>query len=166
MELLIKGLVNGSLGQVEDVLWEPGAERSDLPIAVLVSCGSYTGPTLWRTEPRRGYPDGLPVVPIVPFKATFDNGGKTMSRTQVPIRLAWAVTIHKSQGLTLDRAKIGLGKREFANGLTFVALSRVRSLDALMLTDTVNFNRVEKFSGKAYQLRMEDRARRYGARNV
>ena len=53
--------------------------------------------------------------------------------TQFPVRLAWALTIHKSQGLTLDRAYIDLGRGTFAHGQAYVALSRCRTMEGLAL---------------------------------
>ncbi len=55
--------------------------------------------------------------------------------SQIPLCLAWALTIHKIQGATLDTAEMDIGKSVFAAGQTYVGLSRVKTLDGLYLSD-------------------------------
>ena len=52
---------------------------------------------------------------------------------QFPLKLGWAVTIHKAQGLTLESCSIDLGQGAFATGQTYVALSRCKTLNSLNL---------------------------------
>ena len=115
------GLVNGSMGIVRDIIFEEQGPPY-IPSVVFITFDNYEGPTINAL-------DGTKVVPIVPIRRTWESkSGRKCSRLQVPICLAWAITVHKSQGLTLEKSKIDLGSKEFAAGLSFVAVSRVRSL--------------------------------------
>lgn len=103
-----KKYVNGSLGVVID--FEPA---TDYPIVELTGGKLVTMvPDTWELR---------------------DGDKKRASITQIPLRLAWAITVHKSQGMTLDRAKIDLTKA-FVEGMGYVALSRVKNLFSLYLS--------------------------------
>lgn len=57
---------------------------------------------------------------------------------QYPIKLAWAITIHKSQGKTFDNVRIDMGSGAFTHGMTYVALSRCRTLEGIVLNTPIN----------------------------
>ena len=78
-------------------------------------------------------------VPIEPVTAKFyGREGVTLQRTQLPLLPCWAATIHKVQGLSLDAAVIDLGPKVFEDGMAYVALSRVRTLDGVAIIDLVS----------------------------
>ena len=105
------GYINGSLGEV--IGFEEDDDHGILPKVKL------TDGTVLVVEPETWSVD--------------NDAGKTMaSLQQVPLRLAWAITIHKSQGMTLEAAEINLS-HTFEKGQGYVALSRLKSINGLKL---------------------------------
>lgn len=101
-----KGYINGTLGRVK------GIDKEGYPIVQ-----TYSGREIVAT----------------PASWKFEENEKVLAEiNQVPLRLAWAITIHKSQGMSLDAAEIDLSKT-FAYGMGYVALSRVKSLEGIRL---------------------------------
>ena len=115
------GLANSAMGTVVAICYRGGQAPPNLPVSVMVRFGSYRGPTL---------PDAT--VPISPICHTWFTSSAQCSRLQLPLKLAWAVIIHKAQGLTLDKVVIDVGKKELSCGLTFVVCLCVHRL-----TDTL-----------------------------
>lgn len=100
--------VNGSIGTVVD--FEPG---TDYPVVEFMNGKTVTMmPDTWELR---------------------DGDKKRASISQIPLRLAWAITVHKSQGMTLDAARIDL-RKAFVEGMGYVALSRVKNLSNLYLS--------------------------------
>lgn len=101
-----KGYINGSLGQVVEF------DEDDTP----------------QVQLRSGR-----IISAAPISWQLEEDDKILAEiTQVPLRLAWAITVHKSQGMSLDEAVIDLSK-SFAYGMGYVALSRVRTMEGINL---------------------------------
>lgn len=110
---LSKGICNGSTGKVIDFInGHPKVKFYNKEELIIE-------PTIWQSEK-------IPELSI----------------TQYPLILAWALTIHKSQGATLDIAEIDVGSSIFTFGQTYVALSRVRNLEGLYLK-SFNENKIK-----------------------
>jgi hypothetical protein len=107
-----KGYINGTTGIVIDF-----SKDENLPIVKL----------------SNGY---TVKVPLEDWSIENDKGSITAKVSQLPLKLAWAITIHKSQGMTLDSAQIDLSKT-FEVGQGYVALSRIKNIEGLQL---IGFN--------------------------
>ncbi|XP_057840724.1 uncharacterized protein LOC131050538 [Cryptomeria japonica] len=127
------GLVNGAIGLIKQIVYENNTKPPDLPKYVVVQFNDYNGPP-WDIA----HPKDIPILPITRGR-----------RTQVPLTMSWAITIHKSQGLTLDRATIDIGNTE-KKGLTFTAISRVKTIDGIRIEPPFSFERFSKLQNNAY----------------
>ena len=126
------GLCNGSTGKVVDIIYAQNYQPPDLPVAVIVKFDDYLGPSNANMKS---------CVPISPVTVTVDNSFD--ERQQLPLTLAWALTIHKSQGMTLGKAWIDIGQKESTLGISYVAISRVRSLFSLII-EPISFERLSR----------------------
>jgi ATP-dependent exoDNAse (exonuclease V) alpha subunit len=115
--------------------------QHDLPEVVMVYFPGYTGPSLWHDEGSR------PLVPIAPLTVWSDGKGGASSITQFPLTPAYGVSIHKSQGMTLDKVKIELGPKDFSRGLSFVAVSRAKRLSSIAFRTSFPIERLQRLSG-------------------
>jgi ATP-dependent DNA helicase PIF1 len=118
---LERGLVNGSRGVVER--FDEDAHGNPTPV---VRFDNGIVEKLAKAEAMRYNPDG---------------GAGCLVRKQVPLRLAWAVTVHKSQGATLTRAILDISAC-FEPGQAYVSLSRVSSIDGLWLEKAVRMDNI------------------------
>jgi len=117
--------VNGTIGKVTGI--EKGDDQ-ETEILVMLQSGEIVEvtPHTWDL-----------------FKYEYDRSTKRISTrktgsfTQYPLRLAWAVTIHKSQGKTFDKVAIDIGRGAFAHGQVYVALSRCRTFAGIVLTKKI-----------------------------
>lgn len=85
--------------------------------------------------------------------------GQQFERQQLPLRLASAMTIHKCQGLTLKKTWVDLGPSEKTSGLTYVALSRVKKIEDLVV-EPMTLERLQapqKLTNLKYRLQEEKR---------
>ncbi|XP_029933198.1 uncharacterized protein LOC115377526 [Myripristis murdjan] len=123
------GLVNGACGTVTQVVF---GEDSTFPLTVYVRFDDEKIGSDRRKNRAHAAVECLQSTAIDPEEDRATKRGGL--RRQFPLRLAWACTVHKVQGLTVDEAVVSL-KRVFAPGQAYVALSRVRALSGLIIED-------------------------------
>ncbi|XP_066264724.1 uncharacterized protein [Branchiostoma lanceolatum] len=125
------GLVNGAFGTVTGVI---GGQNAAGEVAtVFVQFDNSKAGALERQ--KSAVPSNLPDN-SVPIRQIEDNLNKRSKakRYQIPLKLAWACTVHKVQGMTVPEVVVSM-KKMFASGMSYVALSRVCSLGGLHITD-------------------------------
>lgn len=119
-----QGLVNGAMGIVTEIVFQ-GSTPSIVFVKFddqMVGKARCNGQNTLHTS-----------IPIRPVESEFVYRGRHVIRTQFPLILAWACTVHKVQGISLDKAVIDLGSSIFEYGMAYVALSRIRTISGLIL---------------------------------
>jgi ATP-dependent exoDNAse (exonuclease V) alpha subunit len=145
-------LVNGSIGLIQDLSWNNRRRTDQLLSVILIQFDDYSGPDFPGCEPG--------VIPVFPNTRQFKYKGITCSRTQFLLRLRYAITVHKSQGLTLLQAVMNLNQREHCLGLLYVAVSRVKTLAGLMFKSSFDYDRFTGVNTVASNNRELDHVRR------
>jgi ATP-dependent DNA helicase PIF1 len=125
------GIINGSMGNVHSF----DLDKSGAVKAVFVLFDDKASGSLFQ-DPNRDN-----AVRLEEHSQEFTHAGRFINRTQFPLIPAWAVTIHKAQGMSLDTAVVNIERGIFAHGQIYVALSRVRKLDGLYIEDGIKFNK-------------------------
>lgn len=131
-------LVNSTTGYLYDIEQPLGTTdpRSTLPQALIfrIKRDSYSSPILKELD------NSLYItVPLFRTKRMFYRRGQEHQREQFPIRVAFAITVHKAQGIILDKAVVDITIREFTSGLRYVAVSRVKTINTLMFEKPFDF---------------------------
>ena len=145
------GFCNGATGTVVDFIYANSQQPPDLPFAVIVKFNYYKGPSISNNIPG--------CVPRCPITASSTVLNSVHERQQLPLKLAWAITIHKSQGLTLSKAWIDIRTTERTAGISYVAISSVRALSSCIL-EPMTFERLtslKKYVNLKFRLQEEKR---------
>ncbi len=150
------GLVNGALGCVADVAWLEGTNtRTEAAHVVFFEFDNYSGPPYFE-----GDEDRRCVVSIPRSVREFLVGVATCTRTQFPLTVAFAVTVHKRQGITPSCVVTDISERDFQPGLTYAAVSRATSLQGVMFDVPFDLEAIRKASRDSYIAREADARRR------
>jgi ATP-dependent exoDNAse (exonuclease V) alpha subunit len=87
--------------------------------------------------------------------------GQLVTRTMLPLMLAWAITMHRAQGIEAPKAIIDIGNREFSGGLTYTAFSRPKSFATLAFDPVPNYDRIVSiFRSKFFKERRQEEDRK------
>lgn len=134
-------LVNGAMGTVEGFEISGGAGNVAVVQSVFVLFDNPAVGRLWR-EMRSATGQHARVGITRTTAAFMTSSGRMLQRTQFALSLAWGVTVHKTQGLTMDRAVLDVGDTLFAAGQAYVALSRVRTREGVALLALASRERI------------------------
>ena len=157
------GIVNGIEGVVRDIIYPPNRTNDQIdipPTAVLIEFDHYQGPQFFSDTARHNW------LPINMYD--YFNKWRKCTRSQFPIRLNYAMTIHKSQGATMNQAVINLGDSESHLGVTYVALSRLKNIKDLLLFP-LTYDRLEKIGrskGMLGRLKEADRINKLAQQTI
>lgn len=157
------GLMNGAQGVVHVIVWAEGSNvLSDPPQVIMVTWDNYTSPS-FRLPSGEELKDsrGKLVVPVERVRHEFTLHNNTCCREQFPLIVSYTITVHKSQGVTLDRVVCDISISEFASGLSYVAVSRVSTLKGLLFDAPFDRSRVfNEVPLRSMQLKIADYERR------